>query len=89
MNVNADLRVRNIWVTSVDVTMKTRARKAVLLHLREGLKNQIQEGWMRRTSFRGENSLLNNEHPTKIEDTNLSCEFGIIARCNGFEIASA
>jgi hypothetical protein len=38
LDVNADLRVRNIWVTSVVVTMGIRARNAVLLHLRQGLE---------------------------------------------------
>ena len=53
-NVNADLRVRNTWVTSVDVTMKIRARKALLLHLGGGLENQIQEGWIKAYFFQGE-----------------------------------
>ena len=61
-NVNADLRVRNTWVTSVDVTMKTRARKAVLLHLGGGSENQIRECWILTKAylFQGENSLLTN-----------------------------
>lgn len=59
--MNADLRVRNTWVTSVDVTMKTRARKAVLLHLREALENTIREGRVKAHLFRGENWFV-NEH---------------------------
>jgi len=71
-DVNADLRVRNTWVTSVDVTMKTRARKAVLLHLVGGLERQIQEGWIEAYFFRRGKHLV-NEHSTRMEQTQTSC----------------
>ena len=70
--MNANLRVRNTWVTSVDVTMKTRARKAVLLHLDAGLENQIQEGWIKAYFFQ-EGEQFINEHSTRIEQTRTSC----------------
>ena len=70
--VGADLRVRNIWVTSVDVTMKTRARKAVLLHLAGRLENQIQEGWIEAHFFQGEEQAV-NRRSTRIEQTQTSC----------------
>ena len=70
-NVNADLRVRNTWVTSVDVTMKTRARKAVLLHLGEGWKTTFKRGESRRTSFRGRTACQRTLD--KIEQTQTSC----------------
>ena len=38
---STDLRVRNICATSVDVTTKTRPRKAVLLHLRQESGDQL------------------------------------------------
>ena len=47
LNANADLRVRKIWVTSVNVTIKMRIRKAVLLHLRQGLEHRIREIWVK------------------------------------------
>ena len=72
-NVDADLRVRNTWVTSVDVTMKTRARKAVLLHLGEGFKIRIRGGGLDQGVLLSGGEQFVSVHSTRIEQTQTSC----------------
>ena len=72
-NVDADLRVRNTWVTSVDVTMKTRARKAVLLHLGEGFKIRIRGGELDQGVLLSGGEQFVSVHSTRIEQTQTSC----------------
>lgn len=75
----ADLMVRNIWVTSVEMTMKIRAIKAVLLHLRHALKAGFEKVRSIYTSIGRKSSLSTNiQHGM---NTNLLDVPGAMERC--------
>ena len=57
--MNTDLSIRNIWVTSVDVTINIRTIKAVLLHLGQGLGKHIQGCWIKTYFYRKKERFVN------------------------------